>query len=125
MTLPVCASPCACAAALGSCSSAERLDNGQNDPPPWSDELPENDEWEEFDPTPLEEWILDDFEWEIEQPWPQRCDYWDDSLDGEWDMARQMTNDQAPMTKNTSWPFVIGHWDLVIGHSSIGGPHDF
>jgi hypothetical protein len=96
MTLPLCASRCATAGAtpIDPLAPTEGLDVAHNDPSPWSDDAPEDDDWEEFDPTPLEEWILDDFEWEIEEPWPDRGDYWDDSLDGEWDTAREMTNDQ-------------------------------
>ena len=53
-------------------------------------EFPDDDlDWEVFDPTPLESWILDDFDWEIEVPYPERGDYWDDSLDREWDLAAQ------------------------------------
>jgi hypothetical protein len=59
-------------------------------------------DWNEFDPTPLESWILDDFDWDIEQAYPERGDYWDDSLDGEWDRAgcAAMTSDEARMTKH-------------------------
>jgi hypothetical protein len=54
-----------------------------------SPEFPDDDcAWEEFDPTPLESWILDDFDWDIEESYPERGDYWDDSLDGEWDVGR-------------------------------------
>jgi hypothetical protein len=54
-----------------------------------SPEFPEDDgDWEEFDPTPLESWILDDFDWDVEESYPERGDYWDDSLDREWDLAR-------------------------------------
>ena len=131
MTLPLCALPCAArAAALDPFSMTERLDVGQNDPSPWSDDDPEDDDWEEFDPTPLEQWILDDFEWEIEQPWPERGDYWDDSLDGEWDTAGQMTNDRIPTTKRKRiapighWCLAICHLSLDICHSMLGGRHD-
>jgi hypothetical protein len=30
-----------------------------------------------------------------------------------------MTNDQTPMVKIAAIP--VGHWDLVIGHSMVGG----
>ncbi len=39
----------------------------------------DDDGWDEFDPTPLEAWILDDFEWDIEEPDPDRADFWEDS----------------------------------------------
>ena len=39
----------------------------------------DSDDWDEFDPTPLEAWILDDFEWDVEEPYPDRGDFWDDA----------------------------------------------
>jgi hypothetical protein len=61
------------------------------DPPRPTDEAPDfpddDGDWEEFDPTQLESWILDDFDWDIEESYPERGDYWDDSLDREWDLA--------------------------------------
>jgi hypothetical protein len=67
------------------------LENGND----WEDGA----DWDssEFDPTPLESWILDDFEWDIEPSYPERGDYWDDSLDGEWDRAgcAAITNDEG------------------------------
>jgi hypothetical protein len=48
---------------------------------------PDDGDWEEFDLTPLESWILDDFDWEIEVPYPERGDFWDESLEREWDLA--------------------------------------
>jgi hypothetical protein len=65
-------------------------------------EFPDDDgEWEEFDPASLESWILDDFDWDVEESYPERGDYWDDSLDGEWDVAAAaaMTNAEVRMTK--------------------------
>ncbi len=41
----------------------------------------------DYDSDSLESWILDDFDWEIEPASPERGDYWDDSLDREWDTA--------------------------------------
>jgi hypothetical protein len=74
MTLQLCARSCA---------------HTDDDLPPIEPtEFPDDDgDWEAFDPTPLESWILDDFDWEIEESYPERGDYWDDSLDGEWDLA--------------------------------------
>jgi hypothetical protein len=46
-----------------------------------------DDDWQDFDPTPLEACILDDFEWEIEEAYPQRGDYWDETSD-------EMRNDE-------------------------------
>jgi hypothetical protein len=54
----------------------------------------DNGDWEEFDPTPLESWILDDFDWEVEESYPERGDYWDDSLDRETDIALASCNIQ-------------------------------
>jgi hypothetical protein len=85
MKLRLCAPRCALgqAAAINPPLSTECRDIDPKNPRPSSDDAFEDDDWEEFDPTPLEEWILDDFEWEIEETWPDRGDYWDDSLDGD------------------------------------------
>jgi hypothetical protein len=61
MTLQLCASRCALVAA--------------------------HDDWDEFDPAPVERWIMDDFDWDDAEPLPDRGDYWDDSLDSQWDLA--------------------------------------
>lgn len=56
-------------------------DEGEPDDEELDDDL-------EFDPGPLEREILDDFVWELDPaPPPDRRDYWDDSLDREWDAA--------------------------------------
>jgi hypothetical protein len=68
-------------------------------------EFPDQDnDWDEFDPTPLESWILDDFDWEIEVPYPERGDYWDDSLDGEWDLAAEARRRLARRDRGTDAP---------------------
>jgi hypothetical protein len=64
--------------------------NNADEPPPSGEppDFPDDDgDWAEFDPTQLESWILDDFDWDIEESYPERGDYWDDSLDREWDFA--------------------------------------
>jgi hypothetical protein len=138
MTLQLCVSRCALggAAACGRNPPLGQINAEQDDRELWSDEPDDPDEasdvdddWEEVDPAQLESWIFNDFDWEMDQAYPQRGDYWDDSLDGQWDMAAQaaMTNDEVrhggsaggttPMTKSSNG-FFIGHWDLVIGHSN-------
>lgn len=114
MTLQLCVSPCALVdhegVVRGSPDPAHLTTEGlpifsaDDIPPPIEPaEFPDDDgEWEEFDPASLESWILDDFDWDVEESYPQRGDYWDDSLDGEWDLAAAaaaMTNTEVRMTK--------------------------
>jgi hypothetical protein len=122
MTLQLCVSPCALV-------DVERAVRGSRDPahattdglpistagtitgprstadfpaPGESPEFPDDDDcaWEEFDPTQLESWILDDFDWDIEESYPERGDYWDDSLDGEWDVARTSWKSNPNSSRN-------------------------
>jgi hypothetical protein len=100
MTLQLCVSSCARAITVSRprCTThAAQHDPRADELPPAAEppDSPDDDDWEEFDPTPLESWILDDFDWEVEESYPERGDYWDDSLDREWDLAAEaaaMTN---------------------------------
>ena len=90
MTLQLCVSPCAL-------KGARTIDrhrsstpcNTNDDAVPQQPELPEDDDWDEFE-IPDDDVFFDFCEID-DAPEPQPGDYWDDSLDGEWDV---MTNDE-------------------------------
>jgi hypothetical protein len=123
MTLQICVSPCALAGAddlmrefpdsvvRGSPYPAHAATEGlqvicADDLPPCVEppEVPDDDgEWEEFDSATLERWILDDFDWDVEESYPQRGDYWDDSLDGEWDLAATINVNRDRFFPSYTW----------------------